>query len=148
MGWVNPLNKKIVTKIFFTATEWISKNLWKKISADILHQKVIKTIRNKRSGGSILQICIRRTFRTWNTSFNNVKNSKKIPTAEADVWHYFYRIHFCQVFRDFLTWYPSCACAAFSSRTSTKIVSFCSQFRENFPDTVILLISLNIILWH
>ena len=53
---------------------------------------------------------------------------------------------FYQVFRDFLVWYPSCAYAVFSSRTSTKIANFCSQFRENFPNTVILLVSLNIIL--
>ena len=33
--------------------------------------------KNKRSGGSILQIFIR--LRTWNTSPNNVKNSKKYP---------------------------------------------------------------------
>ena len=44
------------------------------ISADV---KAKKTIRNKRSGGSILQI--RRTFKTWNTNPNNVKNSKRFP---------------------------------------------------------------------
>ena len=52
-------------KIFLTDnTEWSSKNLWKMISADV---KAKKTIRNKRSGGSVLQIFIRRNFETWNT---------------------------------------------------------------------------------
>ena len=31
------------------------------------HVPIIKTKRNKRSGGSILQIFIRSTFKTWNT---------------------------------------------------------------------------------
>ena len=42
-------------------------------------QKLIETTKNKRSGGSVLQIFIRRTFKTWNTSANNVKNFKKYP---------------------------------------------------------------------
>ena len=33
-------------------------------------------MKNKRSGGSILQIFIRHTFKTWNTSPNIKKNSK------------------------------------------------------------------------
>ena len=46
------------------------------ISADI---KANKT-RNERSGGSaVLQIFIRLTFRTSNTSPNNVNNLKKYP---------------------------------------------------------------------
>ena len=57
--------EKFVTKIFFSVNfEWSSKNLWKMISADV---KAKKTIRNKRSGGSVLQIFIRRNFETWNT---------------------------------------------------------------------------------
>ena len=75
--WVNPLKKKIrYENLFRDNTEWISKNLRKMISADV---KANKRTRNKRSGGSILQMFIRRTFRTWNTSHNNVKNSKKYP---------------------------------------------------------------------
>ena len=45
----------------------------------LLMWKLIKATRNKRSGGSILQIFVRHTFRTWNTSPNNVKISKKYP---------------------------------------------------------------------
>ena len=45
------------------------------ISADI---KANKT-RNKRSGGSVSQIFMRLTFRTSNTSPNNVNNLKKYP---------------------------------------------------------------------
>ena len=30
-------------------------------------QKLIKTVRNKKSGGCIFQISIRCTFKTWNT---------------------------------------------------------------------------------
>ena len=69
--------KKFVAKTFFTDnTEWSSKNLWKMISADV---KAIKTTRNKISGDSILQIFLRPTFKTWNTSPNNVENSKIYP---------------------------------------------------------------------
>ena len=59
-----------------------------------------------------------------------------------------FTLQFYQVFRDFIVWYPSCAWAVFSSSAATKIVNFCSQYRENFSNTVILLVSLNIILWH
>ena len=131
-----------MTKIFLTDnTEWSSENLWKMISAD---EKLIKTTRDKRSGGSILQIFIRRTFKTWNTSPNNVKNSTKYPLLTLTT--YFdtsFTVQFYQVFHCFLVWYPSCACAVFSSSTaSTKIVYFCSQYRENFSYTVILLVFL------
>ena len=46
----------------FLKIEWSSKTLWKMISADVKR----KTTRNKRSGGSILQIFIRRTSKTLN----------------------------------------------------------------------------------
>ena len=91
---------------------------------NLLILKLIKATRNKRSGGSILQIFVRRTFKTWNASPNNVKNSKKYPLPTLTT--YFdtsFTIQLYQVFRYFLVWYPSRACAVFSSSTtSTKIV--------------------------
>ena len=52
-------------KIFFSdIVEWSSKDFWKMVPADV---KAIKTKRNKRCDGSILQIFIRSTFKTWNT---------------------------------------------------------------------------------
>ena len=67
--------RKFVMKIFFTdKTEWSSQNLWKMISADV---KANKSNKKYRSGSSILQIFIKRTFKTRNTSPNNVKNFKK-----------------------------------------------------------------------
>ena len=112
----------------------------------LLMEKLIKTTRDERSGGSILQIFIRHTFKTWNTSPDNVKYSKKYPLLMLG--YYFdtsFIIQFYQVFCDFLVWYPSCACAVFLSITWAKIVNFCSQCRENFSNTVILLVSLSII---
>ena len=38
-------------------------------------------------------------------------------------------------------------CSLFEQNVN-KFVNFCSQYRENFSNTVILLVSLNIILWH
>ena len=55
---------KFGAKYFSDNVEWSSKILWKMISSDV---KAIKTTRNKRSSGCILQIFIRSTFRTWNT---------------------------------------------------------------------------------
>ena len=53
-------------KIFFTDDiEWSSKNVWKMIY--LLNVKLIKTTRNKRSGGSILHIFIRYMCKTGNT---------------------------------------------------------------------------------
>ena len=43
--------------------EWSPKYLWKLIPADV---KANKKTRNKRSGGCILQIFIRCTFKDWN----------------------------------------------------------------------------------
>ena len=67
------------------------------------------------------------------------KKFKKLPTADAyDVLsHFFYRTLYYQPYRDFLVWCPSCACAVFSSRMSSKIVGVCSQYREKVPNTVI-----------
>ena len=52
-----------MAKIFFTDNiEWSSKNLWKMKSADV------KANKNKKSGGSILQIFKDvPNFKTWNT---------------------------------------------------------------------------------
>ena len=64
---------------------------------------------------------------------------KKNSTADANdiLWHYFHRTLFYQVFRDFLAWYLSSAYAVFSSKMSRKIVNFCSQYRQNFLNTMI-----------
>ena len=40
-------------------------------------------------------------------------------------------------FRDILVWCPSCTCAVFSSKISSKIVSVCFQYRESVSNTVI-----------
>ena len=77
---------------------------------------------------------------------NNVKNSWKYPllTLGTD-FDTSFTVQLYQVSRE---WPPSCACAVFLGSKSRKIVNFCYQYSENFSNTVILLVSLNIILWH
>ena len=69
-GWVNRFNKKVCHKNLFIdkiKIEWSSKDLWKMVYIyTYLMQKLIKA-RNKRSGGSILQIWVRCMFKNWNT---------------------------------------------------------------------------------
>ena len=96
----------------------------------LLFEKLIKAARDKRSGGSILQI--RRIFKTSNASPDNVKNSKKYPLLTLRT--YFdtsFTVQFYQVFRDFLVWYLSCACAVFSGST-LKIVNFLFPIQWEF----------------
>ena len=84
----------------------------------LLFEKLIKAARDKRSGGSILQI--RRIFKTSNASPDNVKNSKKYPLLTLRT--YFdtsFTVQFYQVFRDFLVWYPSCAYTAYLDSPNT-----------------------------
>ena len=53
----------------------------------------------------------------------------KTVTTFQDPWTYFdtsFTVHFFQVFRDFLVFYPGCACAVFLSS---------SQYREKYRDT-------------
>ena len=52
------------------------------------------------------------------------------------LWHYFQCKLFYQVFRDFLAWYPGCACTFVLGSMSPTTITFCSQYRENFPNTV------------
>ena len=47
----------------FLEIEWSSKTLWKMISANVKR----KITRNKKPGGSILQIIVRHTSKTLNT---------------------------------------------------------------------------------
>ena len=57
---------KFLAQIFFSDNnvEWSSKYLRKMIFADVKANK--NNNKKKRSGGSILQIFIRSTFKTWN----------------------------------------------------------------------------------
>ena len=123
MGGLSESVKK--ENLWWKSFSWIIWNEFLKICEKwyLLMEKLIKATRNKRSGGSILQVFVRQTFRTQNTSPNKVKSSKKYPLPTL-MTYYFHCTQFYQVFRDFLVWYPSCACAVFSSRTSTKLLIF------------------------
>ena len=55
---------------------------------------------------------------------------KKLLTADANDlrWQFFHGTLFFQSFCDFLVWCPSKACVVSLSRSSSKIVSVCSQY--------------------
>ena len=134
-----------MTKIFLR----IIRNKLLKICENwyLLMEKIKKITRNKRTGDSILQTFITQTLKTWKTSPNSVKNSKKYPLLT--LMSYFdtsFTVH--SFIKSSVAWCPSYACAVFPSRTSIKIVNFCFQYHENFSNTMMLLVFLNIILWH
>ena len=69
MGWRGEWihwKKKVCNKNHFSSkVEWNSKNLWKIISAECKNQ--YNSTRIKRTGGCILYIFRRSTFKAWNT---------------------------------------------------------------------------------
>ena len=80
--------RKFVTKIFFTGNiEWSSKNLWKMIGI-CWCKKLIKTTRNKRSGGSIYLTIFYKTY------LQNVKYNMKGACSYFSFDFGWYSIHF------------------------------------------------------
>ena len=92
---------------------------------------------------------LRGTFKTWNTRPNNVKKSKKIPTAIANdlILHYFHRTQFLSNLPGLSSMVSQLRMRSLFEQDFQNllffVVNFCSH-RQNFPNAVILLVSLNI----